>query len=539
MEEPYPRRWGALTVLCLSLLVVVMANTSLMVAAPAMTKDLALSSRDLQWVIDGYTVPYAALMLVLGAVGDKVSRRGALWVGLAVFTAGSLWGSIADETMHVIIARAVMGVGAALIMPATLSLLVASFPRTERARAITIWTATSGLAIAFGPLFAGALLEHYSWESTFLINVPITVVAALAALFLVPPSKADDADRPDVLGAILSVMAIGALVYAIIEGSHFGWSTGPVVAAVVAAVALVAFVLWERWTGAPMLDVRKFHDRTFTGATLAVLLFFFAVFGAIYYVAQYLQFILGFGAWDTGVRLLPLAGAVFLGAFLTGKVTPRFGVRVSVGTGLGLGALGVLSMSRIDTNASYLDFVPALVLLGVAIGLAVAPCTDAIMGVFPEDRLGIGGGVNDTAIELGGSLGIAILGSVLATAFTTNIDEFVNTMQDRSAQLPPGQMDRAAEATRESVGGAAIVTEQLQQGADQLAATPAGGMQAQILTAQADALSTASTDAFSAAVSHTSTVAGMILAIGAITVIVIFPRSSQRTPERHAVRTVK
>src|SRR3954452_13970363 len=190
MDRPYPRRRAALAVLCLSLLIIVMANTSLLVAAPAMTRDLGLGSSDLQWVIDGYTVPYAALMLLMGAIGDKYSRRGALLTGLAVFGAGSVTGSLAHSTATVIAARAVMGVGAAMIMPATLSLLTATFPRRERARAITVWTATSGLAIAAGPLLAGRLLEGHAWGFTFLINVPIAAVAVLAALAFVPPSRA-------------------------------------------------------------------------------------------------------------------------------------------------------------------------------------------------------------------------------------------------------------------------------------------------------------------------------------------------------------
>lgn len=197
MERPYAKRWAALGVLCLSLLVVVMANTSLLVAAPAMTLDLNLSSSDLQWIIDGYTVPYAALMLLFGVIGDKYSRRGALLLGLLIFTAGSVAGALTDATVGVILARVVMGVAAAIVMPATLSLLVATFPKRERATAVTIWAATSGLAIAMGPLLAGWLLESYWWGSSFLINVPITVFAIVAAIALVPPSRAVDPGRVD------------------------------------------------------------------------------------------------------------------------------------------------------------------------------------------------------------------------------------------------------------------------------------------------------------------------------------------------------
>jgi EmrB/QacA subfamily drug resistance transporter len=302
MTGPYARRWWALLVLCLSLLIVVMANTSLIVAAPDMTKDLGLSSSDLQWVIDGYTVPYAALMLVLGSIGDKYSRRGALITGLVIFAGGSVMGSQVDQTGLVITARAIMGVGAAVVMPATLSLLVAIFPRRERAKAITAWTATSGLAIAVGPLVAGYLLQDHAWGSTFLINVPIAVVAVIGALALVPPSKAEKMGRIDYVGGLLSIVSVGSLVYATIEGPHFGWGAGPITAAVVAGVGLLAFVAWELRHPHPMLDVRKFRLRPFSGSMLAVLFFFFGTFGAIYYATQFLQFVLGYDALETGIR---------------------------------------------------------------------------------------------------------------------------------------------------------------------------------------------------------------------------------------------
>lgn len=222
----YPRRWAGLAILCLSLLIVVMANTALIVAAPSMLRDLQLTSSDLQWIIDGYTVPYAALMLLCGVLGDRFGRRRALLAGLAVFAAGAVYGSLADSVTEVIAARIVMGVGAAVIMPATLSLLVAIFPAHERARAIAAWAATSGLAIALGPLLAGWLLESHAWGSTFLINVPIAAAAALASLALVPASRAADVDRTDWIGGLLSTVTVGGLVYAIIDGFHFGWGAG-------------------------------------------------------------------------------------------------------------------------------------------------------------------------------------------------------------------------------------------------------------------------------------------------------------------------
>jgi EmrB/QacA subfamily drug resistance transporter len=503
MDRPYPRRRAALAVLCLSLLIIVMANTSLLVAAPAMTRDLGLSSSDLQWVIDGYTVPYAALMLLMGAVGDKYGRRGALLTGLAVFGAGAVTGSLAHVTGLVIAARAVMGAGAAMIMPATLSLLTATFPRHERARAITAWTATSGLAIAAGPLLAGWLLSGHGWGLTFLINVPVAVVAIVAALAFVPPSRAGGEGRIDLVGGLLSVVSLGSLVYAIIEGPRFGWGPAPAGAAVLAAAGLAAFTGWELRHPRPLLDVRRFGDRTFAGANLAVALFFLAAFGSIYYLTQYLQFVLGYGPLDTGTRLLPLAGAVFAGAVVTGLLTPRAGTKVTVVLGMALGTAAILLLARVGDGSGYPAFLVPLLLLGLAIGLSVSPCTDAIMGAFPEHRLGVGGAVNDTSLELGGSLGIAILGSVLASTYTSGLTSAV------AGRLPAP----ARTAAGESVGGALAV-------AQRIAAT-AGPRQAGLLVHAAD-------HAFAHAVAHTSLVGGAILGAGTVAVALLLPRRTRR-----------
>lgn len=500
MTGPYARRWWALLVLCLSLLIVVMANTSLIVAAPDMTRDLDLSSSDLQWVIDGYTVPYAALMLVLGAIGDKYSRRGALVTGLLIFAGGSVMGSLVDETGLVITARAVMGVGAAVVMPATLSLLVAIFPREERAKAITGWTATSGLAIAVGPLVAGWLLEDHAWGSTFLINVPIALVAVVGALALVPPSKAQGMGRIDYVGGLLSIVSVGSLVYAAIEGPHFGWGTGPIAAAVAAGVGLLAFVAWELRHPHPMLDVRKFAQRPFSGSMLAVLFFFFGTFGALYYATQYLQFVLGYDALETGVRLLPLAGAVFAGAAVTGRLTPKLGVKAMVVTGMLIGSAGVFLLTRIDAGSSYTDFLASLIMLGFAIGLSVSPATDTIMGSFPESELGVGGGANDTSLELGGALGIAILGSLLGTAYRDKLSDLIG------GHLPQAALDTA----KDSVGAGLAV-------AEEVAKNPAGGPQ------QAQALVDAVHEAFAHSVAQTSLIGGIIMAAGTLIVLAVLP----------------
>ncbi|OXS32594.1 DHA2 family efflux MFS transporter permease subunit [Streptomyces sp. XY006] len=532
-DRPYPRRWWALLVLCLSLLIIVMANTALTVAAPAMTEDLGLSSADLQWVIDGYTVPYAALMLLLGAIGDKYSRRGALVLGLLVFGGGAVFGYLADSATAVIAARAVMGAGAAMIMPATLSLLAATFPRGERARAITLWTATAGLAIAAGPLVAGALLEHHGWSSTFLINVPVAALALVGAFVLVPPSKAADRGRIDYGGGLLSVVWIAALVYAIIQGPHFGWDAQAVTAAVVAGAGLAAFVVWELRHPRPLLDVRRFADRRFAGSNLAVALFFLAVFGAFYYLTQHLQFVLGYDALDTGVRMLPLAGAVFAGSALTGYLTPRVGMKWTVTAGMVGGTAALALLTRIDSGSAYGDFVVPLVVLGLAIGLALSPCTDAIMGAFPESELGVGGAVNDTSLELGGSIGIALLGSLLATSYSGHLSDAT-----AGSKLPASSLETA----QDSVGAGYAVAQGIGDRARQLAEQAAGTsdpQQAERLRAQAEQLAggarqmaDAVGSSFADAVAHTSLVGAAVLGVGTVLVALLLPGRGEPEPEQ-------
>ncbi|MER7170575.1 MFS transporter [Streptomyces mesophilus] len=528
MSGPYARRWWALGVLCLSLLIIVMANTALTVAAPDMTTSLHLSSADLQWVIDGYTVPYAALMLLLGAIGDKYSRRGALILGLVVFGGGAVAGSLVDSSTGVIAARAVMGVGAAMIMPATLSLLAATFPRRERAKAIVMWTATAGVAIAAGPLVAGLLLEHHGWASTFLINVPIAALAIIGALVLVPPSKADHHDRIDYVGGVLSVIWIGALVYMIIEGPHFGWGVNAITAAIVAAVGLLLFIVWELRHPKPVLDVRRFAHRGFAGSNLAVALFFLAVFGAFYFLTQHLQFVLGYGALDTGIRMLPLAGAVFVGSALTGWLTPRLGMRVTVTAGMVGGTAALALLTQVDAASSYGTFVLPLILLGISIGLALSPCTDAIMGSFPEAELGVGGAVNDTSLELGGSLGIAILGSVLAGTYSSQLADAT-----AGTKLPGDALATAQDSVGAGYGVAQGIGEQARAlaGKAAQAATPE---QAAQLKAQAEQLAhgagqmaDAVGSAFSGAVAHTSLVGAVILGVGTLLVAVLLPRRAK------------
>lgn len=531
MDQPYARRWWALGVLCLSLLIAVMANTALTVAAPDMTMDLGLSSSDLQWVIDAYTVPYAALMLLLGAIGDKYSRRGALVLGLLIMSVGAAAGSVVDSSTAVIVVRAVMGVGAALIMPATLSLLASTFPRAERAKAITIWAATSGIAIAAGPLIAGALLRENGWHSTFLINIPVALLAIVGAFVLVPPSKAAQHGRIDYVGGLLSVVWVGSLIFMIIDGPHFGWGVRAISAAVVAGLGLIAFVVWELKHPRPVLNVRKFAQRGFAGSNLAVALFFLAVFGAFYYLTQHLQFVLAYDPLQTGIRMLPLAGAVFVGSAVTGILAPRIGGKIMVVAGMVGGTVSLALLTQIDAGSTYADFVAPLIILGLSLGFAVSPCTDVIMGAFPESELGVGGAVNDTSLELGGSLGIAVLGSVLAGSYSSKLAE-----QTAGSKLPAS----ALETAQDSVGAGNGVAQGIAEQARALSEKAAGASspeqaaqlkaQAQELAGGAHQMTDAVGSAFSGAVAHTSLIGAVILGVGTLVVAVLLPRKGGEAP---------
>ncbi|MEU0248610.1 DHA2 family efflux MFS transporter permease subunit [Streptomyces sp. NPDC006235] len=535
MDRPYARRWWALLVLCLSLLMIVMANTALTVAAPSMTQDLGLSSTDLQWVIDGYTVPYAALMLLFAAIGDKYSRRGALVLGLVLFGGGAIAGSLVDSAAGVIAARAVMGVGAALIMPATLSLLAATFPRAERTKAITLWAGTAGFAIAAGPLIAGMLLESSGWQSTFLINVPVIVLAVVGAFVLVPPSKAAHTPRIDYTGGLLSVVWIAALVFTLIEAPH-GWDAKAVTGTVVGVVGLVAFVLWELHHPHPLLDPRRFANRAFTGANIAVVLFLLAVFGAFYYLTQHLQFVLRYDALETGIRMLPLAGAVFAGSTLTGYLTPRIGMKATIVAGMVGGTTALALLTQIDESSSYGDFVAPLLALGLAIGLALSPCTDAIMGAFPEEELGVGSAVNDTSQELGGAIGIAILGSLLSTSYSSNLSEAT-----AGSKLPADALSQAQDSVAAGYGVAQGIGDQARRLAGQAARATDPQQAAQLkeqagqLADGAQQMADAVSSSFADAVAHTSLVGAAILGVGAVSVAFLLPghgRTAQTGAER-------
>jgi EmrB/QacA subfamily drug resistance transporter len=417
------QRWMALGVLCASLLAIVIDNTIVNVALPSLVRDLGADVSELQWVVDAYTLVFAGLLLLAGALGDRFGRRRTLLAGLAVFGVAS---------------------GAAFIMPATLSLLISVFTDArERAMAIGIWAATAGLGVALGPVVGGFLLDRFWWGSIFIVNVPLTAVALIAGLRLLPESRDPVARRIDWTGAGLSGVGLVAFVWAIIEAPTEGWTSASVVAAgALAAVTLTAFVVWQRRIDEPLLDVRLFENSRFTAASTTIMVLFFALFGFLFLSTQYLQFVLGYSPSAAGMRVLPYAGAMIVFAPLSSMLVAHLGTKRIVTAGMLLFSTGLAIAATVTTSSGYGRLGIALLFMGAGMGLAGAPATESIMGSLPAERANIGSAVNDTTRELGGALGVAIVGSIMSSLYATQL----------SGALPADVPAPVAQAARASVG---------------------------------------------------------------------------------------
>ena len=446
-SAPDDRRWWALAVLCLSLVLIVLDNTVLNVALPTLVRELGASTTQLQWMVDAYVIVFAGLLLTAGALGDRYGRRRALQAGLVVFAVASALAALSGSTGQLIGARAVMGLGAAFVMPATLSIITNIFTDpVERARAIAIWAGMAGVGVALGPVVGGWLLEHFWWGSVFLINLPIVALALVAGRMLLPESRHDTGRRLDVVGATLSIAGIGALLFAIIEAPEHGWDDPTTLASfAVAAVVLVAFGWWEHRVEAPMLDIAFFRDPRFSAASGSIALVFFALFGSFFLFTQLLQFVLGYTALEAGLRLLPIS--LVLGAVspLSARLVERLGTKVVVTTGLLTVAGGLAMISTFTMGSSYGDLLGGMLVMAAGMGLTMAPATESIMGSLPPAQAGVGSAVNDTTRELGGALGVAVLGSLLASGYASTLSE----------SFPGGVLaPEVAGVVRESVGAA-------------------------------------------------------------------------------------
>ncbi|HTY72060.1 MAG TPA: MFS transporter [Actinomycetes bacterium] len=449
VETAYRRRWATLGVLCLSLLVIGLDNTILNVALPSLSKDLHAGESQLQWVVDGYTLVFAGLLLAAGSLGDRFGRKRALAFGLIVFCGSSIWAATSSSATELTLARALMGVGGAFIMPSTLSVLTNSFrDPQERAKAIGLWAAVSGLGIVFGPVLGGWLLGHFWWGSVFLVNVPVTIAALVAGHWLVPESKDPAAPRVDVVGAILSFTGLASLVWGIIEAPSHGWtSTAVLVAFTLGGAALTVFGWWESQTRQPMLDMAFFRDPRISAAALSTTLVFFALFGTIFFLTQYLQFVLGYSPLEAGVRVMPIATMV-VGAPLAMKLSQHMGVKAVVAGGLSIVTMAMLMFSTTTMSSGYGHVVLVLSLLGFGMGATMAPATNAVMAALPKEKAGVGSAINDSVRQVGGALGVAVLGSILSSVYV-----------DRLGQLPPA--GRVPSAAKDGIGPALTVATHL------------------------------------------------------------------------------
>jgi EmrB/QacA subfamily drug resistance transporter len=421
-KTAYERRWWTLAVLSLSLLVVGLDNTILNVALPSLRTSLDATSSQLQWIVDSYMLVFAGILLTAGSLGDRFGRKRALQLGLLVFGAGSVIAAFSVSSTMLIASRSLMGAGAAFIMPSTLSILTNVFPAGERAKAIGIWAGVSGLGIVIGPVTGGFLLEHFWWGSVFLVNGPFVVLTLVAARSLVPESRDPAAPRLDPAGAGISIVALTTLLWGIIEAPSHGWTSPVILAAFVAsAVTAAVFVAWELRTASPMLDVRFFLNPRFTAASVSIALVFFALFGTIFFLTQYLQSVLGFSTLAAGVRVIPFAFAMMPAAAISPKLAARFGTKLTVTAGL-LAISGGLGLLTLATDGTGYGLVAAsLLVTGLGMGLAMAPATDSIMGALPLEKASVGSAMNDTTRMVGGSLGVAIMGSVLSSVYAAHV----------------------------------------------------------------------------------------------------------------------
>ena len=497
-HEGHPRRWLILFVLIMALFGVSLDNTVLTIALPTLARDLHASTSELQWMVDAYILVFAGMLLLSGALSDRYGRKRMLLIGLVLFGLGSAITPVVQTSGQLIALRAFMGLGAAFMMPATLSIIGDVFAPAERPTAIAAWASVSALGMVAGPLLGGWLLEHYAWPSVFLVNVPFVLLGIALTVLFIPESRSPGETPLDLVGAALSVVGLTALIYAIIEAPGRGWDDPVIlVSFAVAAVAIGGFVAWERRIEHPMLDMGLFRDRRFASACLSVTLVFFALNGALFFLTQYLQGVLGLSAFQTGVRFIPIAIGVMGAALVSAKLTRQIGARLTTTIGLlavGIG-LGLTSQLRADSSDAFLTGIMLVVAAGM--GLAMTPSTDMIMSALPAAQFGVGSAVNDTTREIGGALGVAILGSLFAGSYTSS-------MAVPTARLP----EEVARIVTDSFAGALAVAEQI------------GGVMGAVLHV-------AAVQAFVDAMGWTCIVGAAVALVGALIALVWMPSSSQ------------
>jgi EmrB/QacA subfamily drug resistance transporter len=487
------RRWWTLVVICLVVFILTLDNTILNVALPTLAREFGASASTQKWFVEAYVLVFAGLLLTGGALSDRFGLRRMLAIGLAIFGAASLLASFASSATLLLAGRALMGVGGALLYPGTLAVIKHTFPAHERPRAIAFWGATAGVGAAAGPVIGGWLLETFWWGAVFLVNLPVVLLVAGAGWWLLPRDKPNRSVPLDLVGTALSVAGVGGLVFAIIEAPIWGWASAAFWGLLLSAGLLLAlFVWWELRTTHPLLDVRLFGNPRFSAASQAVILTYFAIAGTSFALPQYLQFVLGYGPLEAGIRTVPLALAALVSGFVAAMLIARFGTKWVIVGGLAIAASGFLLLSTLSATSGYSVLLLAQVLLGIGAMTAGTAATDSVLGAVPRDKAGSAAAVNETGIELGNALGIAGLGTVLTASYTSAM----RTATD----LPADLRDTAAESISTAM---------------RLAETQ-GGAVGEVLAQQARA-------AFAGAMDQTALIGALIIGIGLLVAVFVLP----------------
>ena len=451
-KQIHEKRWIIHALMSLGLVLVIMSVSAINVALPTLVRDLGATSTQLQWIVDSYALVFAGLLLFGGAVGDRFGRRGTFLAGLTVFGVSTILSAFATSPEQLIIYRAIAGAGAAFIMPATLSIIISVFKDSkERGKAIAMWAGFAGASGAIGPILSGLMLKYFWWGSIFLIPLPVIAIAMVGAYLIVPTSKDPSSEKLDIFGAVLSVAGLGALLYGVIEAPNYGWlSIETILGVSIGAALLIGFVFWEKHTKHPMLPMEFFKSRRFTTGSLTLLLTFFALFGMFFVLIQFFQFVLGDTALSAALRTLPMPVTLIIVSSQVTKIEERFGTRKVVASGLAIVAVGFLIFATLSPDSTYLPIVAGLVLLGAGMGLAMPPSTEAIVGAVPKRKAGVGSAVNDTTREMGGALGIAVLGSVLNSGYRSGVEDLASTLPEEAGGF-----------VEKSIGGAQLVAAEL------------------------------------------------------------------------------
>jgi EmrB/QacA subfamily drug resistance transporter len=502
-NKAFRQRWIALGFMGISLLIISLDNTVLNLALPSIAKNLGSSASQLQWIVDAYVLAIAGLLLTVGYLGDRLGRKPTLMVGMAIFALFSLGAALSKSTGMLIGMRALMGIGAATILPATLSILTATFrDAKERAQAVAIWASVFSLGMGIGPLVGGYLLDNFHWSSVFYINIPVIVIGLVGTFYFIENSKAANPRRIDVPGTLLSMAGLFFLVYAIIKAGMDGWTaTHVLVAFGAAAVLLAGFIIWEFRSANAMLPLRLFRNMSFSGANIAMMLVFFGLMGSFFFLGQFLQSVQNYTPLQAGVRLLPMAATSFVAALISARVAGFLGTKFTVALGIMLTALGFFDFVRIAAvDASYGSIVVAMCLSALGMGFTMSPATNSVLGSIPVSQSGVGSAMNNASRQVGAALGVAVLGTVLNSTYIAKIN---------AVAWPPQLPAQALEAIRNSVQGAHIVAQNV----------PVPALSKMIIDQ--------SNQAFTSGSQHALLVGAIIMAVSSLVTLYILPNRVQ------------